>query len=1288
MAKRFYSIQIPIFGSVAMLLMCIILFLLPFALRGARLGLKDMQNNVADWLPQDYPETQDLKEFRKYFVGDQFVVVSGPWCKERDTTFEKEDDLTTFEKMKLAIEADSLENEPTLKQANKNEELRARRKGDELGLLFTGDYHETWGERNEKWLQGRNDKWYFINRKGELYEWEGQNNVVEGIKRFVERSSNGRNKANGKYVDTFKLPADDQQGKDNPFYENPEKICCRPFKSVISGPDVFEQMAGEGGTLRIGKYGEEDLSTFEAKLEAHQRLTGAMFGPTPANTFQWTFESLIKHVHTDRAKALQKEPIYRERFERFVTEQINTKYNGEIDGLRKASKSAQLEAWYRAWYQMELDPPPRQTCLIVTLNEPIISELARAIGRPMLGKPRGRLPEIAINKCEIDKSDFHMGGPPVDNVAIDEEGTNTLVRLAGLSLIIGMSLAYLSFGSIRVACMLFFVGGVAAIASLSYVWFAGQTMDAILMTMPSLVYVMGLSSAVHIVNYYRDACHEYGSRRAVEIAVKHSWFPCLLASFTTALGLISLTTSNLRPIYKFGLFSAIATMVTVVLLFTFLPSALTIWKPGYERLPKNQPQNQRKGMGAAVGRTWEIIGNWIVGHYGIVVTVCLGIMLFFAVGLTKIKTTVQLLKLFDSDAKILHDYRWMEQNLGELVPAELVVCVDSNVQREPYVKRVSDEQKTAALAKLPPGSDPKTVDDLIIEYDRKVLDLKYSMLERVELSARVRRQLEKFFGPEGLAIVGSGMSTDVFTPLYRIDSQLDSLVRKQFSASLFAKKDDMLAQDYLAEAGHRLLPFAQREEDATTPDKMGREMWRISIRLAALNNVDYGQFVNDLKRVVEPILSAYRFRTEILQKLQQKQLDAGLEKSTMLVLGRNPDARDNSIAKELKSGASIDRLVDQTFIFSDTLQDLLENRGIADKLKKDKPNPRSFYVWLDPAISGTSDPSLTAEELAKRVAYFQPENFAKVIKSFDCTVLIEDDPLFDPKFLAEHANTFVDARDHKFVVDPKTNLPVAGELTAMERKKTGEDVSIATIYTGIVPIVYKAQRALLQSLIQSIGLAFVMISFVMMVLLRDWDSPIRPTNLLNIRGGLVAMIPNVFPVVIVFGFMGHLGIEVDIGSMMTASVAMGVAVDDTIHFLNWYRLELNEGRSRVAAIKEAYNRVATAMTQTTLIGGLGLAAFSLSTFTPTQRFGVLMLFLLLMALVGDLILLPAILASPLGKFFGKQKSTENHSAPAPSITGVSHLRIVSDDEAEDSKPEEQINSRSTAEPPFPKKKSS
>ena len=87
------------------------------------------------------------------------------------------------------------------------------------------------------------------------------------------------------------------------------------------------------------------------------------------------------------------------------------------------------------------------------------------------------------------------------------------------------------------------------------------------------------------------------------------------------------------------------------------------------------------------------------------------------------------------------------------------------------------------------------------------------------------------------------------------------------------------------------------------------------------------------------------------------------------------------------------------------------------------------------------------------------------------------------------------------------------------------------------------------------------------------------------------------------------------------------------------------------------------MTQTTLIGGLGLSAFALSTFTPTQRFGVLMFFLLVMALVGDLILLPALLAGPLGKYFGKELSDSERARlrGGDDEDGEPSLRLIGDE---------------------------
>jgi predicted RND superfamily exporter protein len=131
----------------------------------------------------------------------------------------------------------------------------------------------------------------------------------------------------------------------------------------------------------------------------------------------------------------------------------------------------------------------------------------------------------------------------------------------------------------------------------------------------------------------------------------------------------------------------------------------------------------------------------------------------------------------------------------------------------------------------------------------------------------------------------------------------------------------------------------------------------------------------------------------------------------------------------------------------------------------------------------------------------------------------------------------------------------------------------------------------------------------------------------------MSMIPNVFPAVLVFGTMGWLGIMVDVGAMMTASVALGIAVDDTLHFLTWFRRSRAAGRSQHASIIDAYDRCAIAMTQTTITAGAGLLVYVLSDFQPVSQFGLLMAILLAAALVGDLVLLPALLATKAGEGF-------------------------------------------------------
>jgi hypothetical protein len=204
----------------------------------------------------------------------------------------------------------------------------------------------------------------------------------------------------------------------------------------------------------------------------------------------------------------------------------------------------------------------------------------------------------------------------------------------------------------------------------------------------------------------------------------------------------------------------------------------------------------------------------------------------------------------------------------------------------------------------------------------------------------------------------------------------------------------------------------------------------------------------------------------------------------------------------------------------------------------------------------------------------------------------------------------------------------------------GQSPQLSAVYTGVVPIVYKAQRSLLDSLVESIFWSFVTITPVVMVVSRGFAP------------GLVAMLPNVLPVLVVFGGMGWMGLSVDIGSMMSASIALGVAVDDTIHYLTWFRDELTRTHDRRQSILAAYRRCAAPTLQATFINGLGLSVFAFSNFAPTKQFGYLMLSILVAGVVAELILLPALLAGPLGKVFrpGPRRPTYVLNASFPSNT--------------------------------------
>ena len=129
----------------------------------------------------------------------------------------------------------------------------------------------------------------------------------------------------------------------------------------------------------------------------------------------------------------------------------------------------------------------------------------------------------------------------------------------------------------------------------------------------------------------------------------------------------------------------------------------------------------------------------------------------------------------------------------------------------------------------------------------------------------------------------------------------------------------------------------------------------------------------------------------------------------------------------------------------------------------------------------------------------------------------------------------------------------------------------------------------------------------------------------SLQIALIASIVNLLPVATIFGVMGWSGISLDMMTITVAAISFGIAVDDTIHYIYRFRIELQKDGDYMAAMHRAHESIGSAMYYTTLIIMVGFSVLMLSNFYPTIHFGLLIVITMFMAIVADLLLLPVLL---------------------------------------------------------------
>lgn len=209
------------------------------------------------------------------------------------------------------------------------------------------------------------------------------------------------------------------------------------------------------------------------------------------------------------------------------------------------------------------------------------------------------------------------------------------------------------------------------------------------------------------------------------------------------------------------------------------------------------------------------------------------------------------------------------------------------------------------------------------------------------------------------------------------------------------------------------------------------------------------------------------------------------------------------------------------------------------------------------------------------------------------------------------------ARITTFMQDMKTDRmeEIEQELREEAAKIFPEeryDVSL----TGKALLFLKGTKFLVRNLVLSLALAIGLISLLMAYLFRSF------------RMIVISLIPNLLPLVITAGVMGFLGVPIKPSTILVFSIAFGISVDDTIHFLAKYRQELISNHWRIRkSVYAALRETGVSMFYTSIVLFFGFSVFTISNFGGTVALGALVSATLLFAMLANLILLPSLLLS-------------------------------------------------------------
>ena len=788
--------------------------------------------------------------------------------------------------------------------------------------------------------------------------------------------------------------------------------------------------------------------------------------------------------------------------------------------------------------------------------------------------------EVATKMREIVESmsgdeTVYYGGIPFQMLFLTDIITRDLARLVPLVALLLAGVLFFSFHRLQGVLLPLGAVLVSTIWTLGLMRWVGLNLTIVTAAIPVLLMAIGSAYGIHLLSIHKETEEPDGDKLDhIRRTIAAIGLPIILTGVTTMVGFLAFLFSYLTMTREFGVFASLGVILAMVLSITLIPAILSFLPSQRHRM---KAEEQRSNW---VTRVMDIMANLVLAYEKLIVVGGILVVAGSLVAIPQLQREVNMKDYFKPDSEIRQAEEMMEENFGGAIPIQILV--NGDIKDPLILKEMFRFEKY--LRTIPNLTHPQSVADLIAELNEQ-------MFGRRAIPDTREGVANLWFFVEGNEVMDQLVADD------DTQAMIQAKIGTVNTAQLIAVVDSI--DHHLATAAPpQLLWLSLDTLPVTVRHEVENRRAADVARVVALDAEHHGVEGLDFDEVLLAVTAA----------------------------GSASDQRLTTRQAEIVSGAIVDYFrsdasdlpIDSESIVRDVVTGL--EPLFADSL----PSEASIGTVLRQRIP----PSLYADD--PEATEYAAAAIRGIVREYRRTVFVDDltDSLIGmtshvPEAAARSFRAAIKGDLWALVED---HAGVATELippTALSQVSATDTVATTMLQTGM-PIIFKRlDRSVVRSQAASLVAAFVVLFILLAVRFRSFT------------GGLISLTPVVATILCNFILMAVLGIPLDVVTVLIGSVAVGIGIDYTIHFLARFQKEFQEGTSERDALRVTLETTGKAIIINATAVATGFLVLVLGDIVPMQRFGFLIAVTMVTSALGAITLLPALVLLTKARFIGE-----------------------------------------------------